>query len=227
MYLLILAGLSVFFAFFMGLWADLNRVTLEDGPFAGYSETRMMVLLQELTSHDNMRFDNLGRPVSEAQQGMLERSFRDHFHLSAEQWSCITNIHDRSDLTDISSARVASLPTPMPGQRPTYVRRIFAAQRVRCCGRVLRVRWVSATVYCRDECYASWNLVKSCRQCRARYMFDKKVLSGQYGGEQADWHIYKSWDDGELPGYVGSKSGHAIFCTRYLTAVTVDQRTMG
>lgn len=211
----------------MGLWAELTRVTSEDGQFAGFGETAMLVMLQEINSHNNMRFDDSGNPVSEAQQGIFERSFRDNFGLSAEQWACIINIHDGCPLGDISSARVDSLPTPVQGQRPAYVRRVFASQRVRCCGRLLRVRQVAATVYSRDECYASWYLVKSCRQCGARYMFDKKVLGGQYDGQQADWHIYSAWSDGNVPAFVASKSGHSIFCTRYLTAVTVDQRTMG
>ena len=202
-------------------------MTSDNGEFANFGETQMILMLQELTSHSNMRFDSDGNPVSESQRGIFERSFRDHFNLSAEQWACLTDIHDRCALGDIASARADSSPTPVAGGRPAYVRRVFASERTRCCGRLLRVRWVSASVYTRDDCYAAWNLVKSCRRCRTRYMFDKKVLSGLYGGRHADWHVYNAWVDGRVPAFVATKSGHGIFCTRYLTAVLVDQRTMG
>lgn len=214
----------------MGLWDALHTVTSihEDCLFHGWPNTTMTVILQELEANRIMRFDALGRPVSEAQRCMFERSFRSNFSLSSEQWSCIVDIADRYPLGDIQLARLAALPTPVHGARPNYVRRVFASDRVKCCGRTLRVRQVSATVYARDECFAAVNLVKSCRfGCGARYFFDRKVLRGTYGAEQCDWHVFESWSQGELPGFIASKSGHAIFCTKFLSDVAVDLLAMG
>ncbi|CAM9983057.1 unnamed protein product, partial [Scytosiphon promiscuus] len=105
----------------MPLWADLQHVTAQpDGLFRDHSETGMMVLLQELGTHSNMRFAPDGQPAQQTVSGMFERSFKEHFGLSSEQYACITDIFDRCALSDIAAA-VEGAVTPAPhGVRPIY-----------------------------------------------------------------------------------------------------------
>lgn len=213
----------------MGLWEELQRITgSENAAFHGFDDTTMIVMLQELSSHANMRFDSEGRPLSLSQRNMFETSFRHNFHLSPEQFTCIADLHDRFSLDDITSARAAALPSPVVGGRPAYVSRVFSSSRTMCCGRTLRVRCVFATVYGRDSCFPAWNIVKTCREgCGARYWFDRKVLGGTFEGNPCDWIIYNAWGDGSVPTHIGTKSSRSIFCWRYLTGVAIDRVTMG
>ena len=76
----------------MGLWGELHRVTSrDDALFHGFTDTSMIVMLQELSSHKNVRFHGQGHPVSESQRNMSESSFRDNFNLSSEQFQCIVD----------------------------------------------------------------------------------------------------------------------------------------
>lgn len=210
----------------MTLFSDLHRITAVHGPFHGTSDTDMIVMLQQLRQHNRMRFTADGRPESATLSRLFKQSFKDNFHLSSAQYDCIVDVFDRSPIEDIPTAIGASFPRPVEGVRPQYLSRTFASGRTRCCGRALVVRHKWATVYLKDDCYPAWNIVKTCRfGCGARYMFDKRVLPGVYDGGQCDWHVHNPWTDVELPLFIGSKSGHAIFCTKFLDHVAVEQAT--
>ena len=207
----------------MSLWGDLATATSEYGVFAGSPENRMLVLIQSVHTHDNMRFLEDGTPVNRELFSIFEKSFRDHHGLSEDQFTAILDIYDRSGLRE--SWNGAEIPhAPIGGVPDRSMRRCFVDDRKLCCGRVLRVRWISATVYENDDVYDAWNVVKDCRHgCRTRYLFDRKILPGTVGGDPASFHVYKAWTSGELPAYVSNKSGHSILSSSLLTRVAVQQ----
>lgn len=210
----------------MTLFADLHRITAVTGLFHGTSDTEMIVLLQHLRQHNHMRFTEDGGPESVTLSRLLEQRFKDNFSLSSAQYDCIVDVFDRSPLEDIPTAIGASFPRPAEGSRPQYLSRTFTSDRTRCCGRALVVRSKWATVYAKEDCYPAWNMVKTCRfGCGTRYMFDKRVVPGVYHGKQCDWHLHNAWSDGDLPPFIASKSGHAIFCTKFLDHVAIEQAT--
>lgn len=210
----------------MSLFADLHRITSPEDVFHGTSPTQMIVMLQHLRQHNNMRFTDDGRPESVTLSGLFERNFRANFSLSGEQYDCIVDVFDRAPIEDIPTAIDASIPPPVPGRRPQLMTRAFKSDMTSCCGRALRVRSVWATVYTKDDCYPAWNLVKTCRfGCKTRYMFDRRIIPGVYLGAPCSWHAFKQWDLGELPSFVSTKSGHSIFETKFLEHVTIEQCT--
>lgn len=211
----------------MSLWADLQHGTSHPyGVFRDRSETEIIVLLQELRAHSNMRYTPQGHSAQQTIRGIFERSFRDHFDLSGEQYRCITAIFDRCSLSDIPAALGAAIPPTPVGARPNYTRRCFVADEDKCCGLTLRARYISATVYERNDCYPAWNMVKQCRYgCGTRYHFDRRILLGTRGGRPCSWHVFRPWTAGIIPSYVASKSGHAIISTSLLRDTAITQAT--
>lgn len=196
----------------MSLWGDLERVTSENGVFAGHSESDMLRLLEELHAKHNMRFLGDGStPVNDTQARLFETSFRQDHQLSEEQFTAIVDIFDRSGVGDQWRSQ-GSIPHGHPRRtRPGGAGRpCFTADRRQCCGRSLRVRWISATLYERDNCRPAWNLVKDCKGaggCGARYLYDRTVLPGRVGEEACSWHVFQPWVGGAVPPFHSSKSG--------------------
>lgn len=210
----------------MSLFWDLHQITGPGRVFHGFTSTRMIVLLQHLRQHDHMRFAADGRPESRSLSRRFERTFRENFALTPEQYECIVDVFDRAPIDDIPSAIGASIPRPVPGERPHYMLRTFKSDKTRCCGRALRVTYVWATVFLKDDRYPVWNVVKKCRSgCGARYMFDRRIIRGVYDGGQCLWHMYAAWSGGTPPLFIANKSGQCIFSTKYLDHVAIEQST--
>ena len=211
----------------MPLWSDLLRVTGDGGEFEGWPNMQMMVMLQHLRAQHNMRFlDDGTTAVSETLSGLHERTFRYHFSLSGEQYSCITQIYDSCDIGDIPVAYGASIPPPVVGVQPVFRRKCFTSSRNVCCNKMLRVRYKSATVYERDSVYPAWMIVKSCRDCGARYLFDRRILRGVMDSSPCAVHLFNAWSDGEIPEFVASKSAHSVFSTSFLGDAGISLVTM-
>lgn len=210
----------------MPLFSDLHRITALDGLFHGTPDTQIIVLLQHLRTHNHMRFAADGRPESATLSALFETRFRENFDLTSEQYHCIVDVFDRNPIEDIPAAIGASFNRPGTHPQQQYRRRTFKSERVQCCGRALRVRWVSATVFLKDDCYAAWNIMKSCRHgCGTTYCFDRRIIVGEYDDGPCRWHLYNAWSDGELPPFISSKSGHSIFSTSFLDYVAIEQAT--
>jgi len=210
----------------MTLWSDLARATGEGGEFEGWPSTQMILMLQHLRVQSNMRFSDDGQTsVSQTLRGLHERSFRKHFHLSGEQYSCITRVFDSCDVGEITAAYGASIPPPENGLPSGFRRRCFSSDKKTCCGKVLRVRYKSCTVYERDDVYAAWMVVRSCRTCGARYMFDRRILRGQVEGSSCAIHLFSAWGDGEIPEHIASKAGTTVCSSRLLGDAGVSLAT--
>ncbi|CAM9961340.1 unnamed protein product, partial [Laminaria digitata] len=59
--------------------------------------------------------------------------------------------------------------------------------------------------------------------CGARYYLNKCVMRDEMYGKPCNWHIFNAWTDKEVPPYITSKSGKAIFCTDLLTDAAIVQ----
>ena len=176
-----------------------------------------MELLSAVKSHQAMRFASDGTPVSRTLSDLFQADFRSSFNLSEEQYYTILRMFDLSGLQS------AGVDWAVRGT-DSHMRRCFVSDKTSCCGRLLRVRWVSATVYERDEVHQAWNVVKSCKNgCGTRYFWDRKVMPGFVSGAPVYWHAFRAWSDGCVPAYICSKSGHAIMSTDFLTSIAVLQ----
>lgn len=196
------------------------------GEFEGWANADMMRMLAHLKRQHNMRFLGDGEAVSETLRGTHERSFCDTFQVSSEQYACITHLFDAVGKDDIpTGASVADTPS-VPTQASLRRRRCFTPDINVCCGRWLRVRHKSGTVYERDRVYPVWVTYKSCRSCKRRYLFDKTLFEGSLEGAPCVFHVYRSWSDNKIPLYVGSKSGRTIIATNYLRDAGVSLATM-
>lgn len=202
----------------MSLWGDLARVTRANGEFAGWANTHMWAMLEHLRSQHNMRFLSDGRPTRATLSGLHERSFRERFGLSPEQYASITHIYD--------SCTAGDLPRCPPAP-PAHDLRLhtFTPDVNDCCGHALRVRWRMSTVYERDDVYPAWMISKTCRTCKTQYLFDRKIVAGDIDGKPCCWHVFSPWTDGSIPPYTSNKSGHSIISTTYLRDVAIAQAT--
>lgn len=139
----------------MPLWSDLARATsAADGVFAGRTDSSLIDLLEYIRELDLMRYLPDGTPESITSSGLFERNCRGRFNLSSEQYSTITDIYDRCDVRLTPNVREAATVDRRPilgTDASPPRRRVFAADRTECCGRRLWVRWVSCTVYERDD----------------------------------------------------------------------------
>lgn len=213
----------------MQLFWDLHRITRSGQPFYGFSPTAIIVLLQHVRKHLQMRFTHHGQPESESLRKLFEQRFREHFNLSGEQYDLIVDVFDRTPIEDIPSAIDASLLPPVHNSSSPateYLSRSFKPDETSCCGRALRARWIWATVYTKEASYGAWNITKTCRHgCGTRYFFDRRVVPGSYFGGECSWHIFRAWDNQTLPDFIATKSGRSIFCRRYIEHVTIELAT--
>jgi len=177
----------------------------------------MMELLSAVHAHQAMRFADDGALVSRSLSELFRQDFMTSFQLSELQYSAIVQMYDLSGL------RAAGVDWAVRGT-DSRMRRCFLARETLCCGRMLRVRWVKATVYEQNECHTAWNIVKTCRYgCGTRYFWDRKVMPGTADGASVYWHAFRPWTTGEIPPYVASKSSHSIMATDFLTSIAVLQ----
>lgn len=213
----------------MTLWEELAAATSHAGGLHGFSPVQIMVMFQALSDNKNMRYTSDGQAVHREQRCVFEAGFRHNFRLSENQYGCLTNIYDRHRIGDARAAHQNSL-----GRRPSsqsgaagggLVSQSFSPDITRCCGRILRVSIISATVYGRAKRCTAWNVVKTCRHgCKRRYFFDKTIVPGvlEDGGAECLRHVYLPWEDGSVPSYIASRSGRFIVESNFLTDVAIS-----
>lgn len=202
-------------------------MTSHAGGLHGVSPAQIMVMFQALSDNRNMRYTIDGQAVLREQRCVFEAGFRHNFRLSEDQYRCLTSIYDRHSVGDVRAAFENSLrrrPSSQSGAGGGLVFQSFSPDIVRCCGRILRVSIISATVYGRAKCCTAWNVVKTCRHgCKRRYFFDKTIIPGvvEEGGAECVRHVYLPWEDGSVPSYIASRSGKFIVESSFLTSVAV------
>lgn len=183
-------------------------------------------MFQALANLQGMRTAKGGGPVNLTQTRRLEASFRRQFDLTSTQFKYLTDLYDRGKAGDVFAAFQTSRRRPsVAGATPPACgrRRFFASDTKECHGELLQVSFRKATVYDRNECFETINVVKACRGCGTRYHFDKRVVPGDLSGNACHWHIFDPWADGKLPLYIASKSGKVTISTAYLTDVAIIQ----
>lgn len=228
----------------MPIFADLHLATSDGGLLHGIAPARVLAMLEALDELETMRTLPDGRPCSRQQRDMLSSSFRAHWGLTPEQYTCLCRLLDEGALRNMRSTRESAVPPTPLGIPPAYVTKCFAAHINSCCGSTMRVRKIQATLYGRDRCVSVWHLVKDCRNCKTVYYCDKRVLRGeinlhppQLGPDEDDpldpgnplnnqgcrWHEYYAWENGRCPMYVFSKSGRTVIEASFLTDCVVTQ----
>jgi len=197
------------------IFGDLHTATSIGGVLHGIAPARVLAMLEALDDLENMRTLPDGRPCSRLQRDMLASSFRSHWGISPEQYSCVCHLLDQGDLRNMKYTRTSAVPPTLLGVTPAYVAKCFATHLSGCCGSTMRVRKIQATLYGRDTCMSVWHLVKDYRHCKTVYYFDKRVLRGeishhplnQSGPDEDDpldpanplnnqgcrWHEYYAW----------------------------------
>jgi len=135
-------------------------------------------MIEALDEHENMRRRPDGQACSRSQRSILSSAFQQHWAITPAQYTCVCDLLDEGALRNMRAAREAAIPVTPLHVSPAYVRRCFASHQRDCCGRMMRVRKIQATLYGRGICESVWSMVKDCRHCKAVYYCDKRVIRG-------------------------------------------------
>ena len=151
-----------------------------------------------------------------------ELDFRAHYQLSAAEYSSHAELCRGGEARGIFAAYLRSLPLAVEGVRPTFVHRIFADDRNHCCGSMIMIRRLEATVYERNQCCQAWHYVKQCTGgCAAAHYFNKMTVTGATDADDITWHCFYPWTSGDVPEHIPNKSGRSIVSTELINDVAL------
>ena len=211
----------------MSLWGHIAGATEQPGgPLHGLSPGNILLLLQAVGFHSNMRRISSGEACSLSQRRMLRRQFCAAFDVSEAQYQCLLTLFDFGLAANDPDTSVGYLSAPYEPLAPLE-RKSFACNRVVCCNRQLKVSCTTATVYERDVCCVALRVVKICvKGCGSISYLNKRGVSGQVAGGPCCWHIFYAWAGGQVPGYMASMSGKFVFTAYFLRYITIQQCTL-
>jgi hypothetical protein len=186
----------------MSLWGHIAGATEQPGgPLHGLSPGNVVLMLQTVGIHSNMRRISSGEACSLSQRRMLRRQLCAAFDVVSEaQYQCLLTLFDIGLAANGPDVSVGYLSAPYE-PLAALGRKSFACNRVVCCNRQLKVSCTTATVYERDVlCNVARYVVKRCvKGCGSIYYLNKRVVSDQVGGGPCCWHILYAWAGGQVP----------------------------
>lgn len=169
---------------------NMDILTRVGSPFCETTPGHMLMLFHAFNEQDNLRRTHEGTRTCVRLRGDAERTFRTQYHLSSVQHESLVGLHVGADVGDVISAYRRSLPSPVHGARPNFVRRSFMFRETRCCNRALRLSVQGATFYDLAESYPVKHYAKHSRGgCGSAYYLTKKTTRGQ----GMVWHTFYAW----------------------------------
>ena len=123
----------------------------------------VLIMLQTVGIHSNMRRISSGEACSLSQRRMLRRQLCAAFDVVSEaQYQCLLTLFDIGLAANGPDVSVGYLSAPYE-LLAALGRKLFACNRLVCCNRQLKVSCTTATIYERDVCYVALHVVKRCR----------------------------------------------------------------